>query len=264
MNSTCPSRILETVEKREAFLRCLSEGIDDKQIIENELSVSRSTVNRAFNELEKMGMIRIDHSSYALTLHGQLAYQWYQSLTGAYTHLTEAMKLSAYLPADVEVDLRLLEDAEVILSPKQTPQKPFQQVKEAAGSANHVKGCLSVVVPSYIDLFHNQSSDQNVTVELILAESLIPALSTTYAQKFTSAVTSDNCTLWQTAERLPFGLITVDNEMVWLCVYRDGGSLRGIIANNTDAAINWAMEVFEQYRDTASEILLSKRITPAD
>ena len=129
MSSPPPSNILETVKKRGAFLRCLSEGIDDKRDIEDELNVSRSTVNRAFCELEEMGILQDDHGNYDLTLHGKLAYQRYQDLTGAYNHLSEAMELSVHLPADTRIDMRLLEGGEVSLSERQTPQGPFERIK---------------------------------------------------------------------------------------------------------------------------------------
>lgn len=248
------SNVLETVTKRAGFLRCLSKGIDDKRDIEDELDVSRSTVNRAFFELEKMGMIRTDHGNYILTLHGRLIYQRYRNLMDSYDHLSEARELSEHLPADTGIDMRLVDGGEVTLSERQTPQEPFEQIKEAVRSADCVKGFSPVVVPSYVNFFHEQITDRDITVELILGETLVPALTGSYAEKFTPAATSENCVLWQTAEELPFGLVIVDDEEVWLCVYRDGGGLRGTLANVTDSALNWALDVFRRYRDTAHEI----------
>lgn len=249
-----PSKILETVKKREAFLRCLSDEIDDKRDIEDELDISRSTVNRAFCELEESGLLRTDHGGYDLTLHGKLAYQQYQNLASAFNHLFEAMELSMHLPADTQIDTRLLKGGDVTLSDRQTPQKPFEQIKEVVRSASCVKGYLPVVLPSYVDFFHEQIVDRDIMVELVLEETLIPVLTVTYAEKFTPAATSENCILWQTAEELPFGLFIVNDEEVWLCVYRAGGGLRGTLANNTDAALDWALDVFDHYRSSGQRI----------
>lgn len=259
MNGPHPSELLETVEKRGPMLRCLAEGVDDKRDIESELGVSRSTVNRAFCELEGMGMLRTEGGNFDLTLHGKLVHRQYERLTDAYEHLSAATELSSYLPADARIDMRLFEDAEVSLSDKQTPQKPFEAIKRAVRSAESVRGCLPVVLPSYVDLLSEQVRDSNVAVELVFEDTLIPTLSTTYADKFAPVAESDNCHLWQTEEELPFGLIVVDDEEVWLCVYRDGGGLRGTLANDTDAAVSWADGVLEQYRSDAQEVRFGER-----
>lgn len=257
MSDSHPSNILETVTKRGAILGSLVEGVDDKRDIEDELNISRSTVNRAFCELSEMGLIRANNGSFGLTLHGELAYQQYQDLTESYTHLSEARELSANLPADTQLDMQLLEGGEVTLSERQTPQGPFEQIKEAVRSADCVKGYSPVVLPSYVDFFHEQIMNRNLAVELILEEQLIPALTVTYAEQFTPAATSDNCVLWQIDDELPFGLVIVDDEKVWLCVYRDGGGLRGTLANDSDSALNWALDIFRQYRITAHKIRFS-------
>ncbi|SEP00050.1 Predicted transcriptional regulator, contains HTH domain [Halogranum amylolyticum] len=257
MGDSHPSSILETVTKREAILGSLIEGVDDKRDIEDELNISRSTVNRAFCELTEMGMIQTHNGSFGLTLHGKLAYQQYQNLTGSYTHLSKAIELSANLPADTQLDMQLLGGGEVTLSKRQTPQGPFKQIKEAVRSADCVKGYSPVVLPSYVDFFHEQIMERNLTVELILEEQIISALTVTYAEQFTPVAASDNCALWQIDDELPFGLIIVDDKMVWLCVYRDGGGLRGTLANDSDSAVNWALNIFRQYRNAAHKITIS-------
>lgn len=78
MDDNQPSKIIEIVQKRTGFFELLSEGINDKRNIEEELGVSRSTVNRTLSELDQLGMVEADNGDLDLTLYGELSYQQYQ------------------------------------------------------------------------------------------------------------------------------------------------------------------------------------------
>lgn len=68
----------------------------------------------------------------------------------------------------------------------------------------------------------------------------------------------ENCTMWQIAQELSFGLITVDNDAVWVGIYDDGGALHAALGNTTNGAVEWAREVYEQYKRQADHTQLPK------
>lgn len=249
--------LLETVAKRICVLECIRDGIDDRRTIADEINVSRQTVSRALEELERAKIIKDKYAEgFEITLFGRLAYQQFDELRTSYRWLLEAYEVLVHTPAEVPIDMRMINNGDTLASNARAPLQPFYEVREMMQSANELKCFFPVVLPCYMNFCHTQIIERGIEVEVILNDNLLPTLLSTYREEFRGCVQADNCTIWQTAEHLPLALGIIDDQTVWTGIHRSEGSHIGVVINSTDAAVDWAVELFECHREKANEVLL--------
>lgn len=252
-----PAKLLETIAKRVRVLECIHTGIDERRAIADKINVSRQTVSRALEDLERKKIIKDKYDDgYQITLRGGLAYQEFDKLRTSYKWLLEAGEMLVHVPSEIPIDMRMLHDADTLISDEQVPQQPFHEVVDMAQSADDLRSFFPVVLPCYVNFCHTQIVERGIEVEVLLDEDVLPAVSCTYKEKFRGCVQADNCAMWRTSEGLPFTPGIIDNETVWVGIHQNGGGLHGAIINNRDSAVDWAAELFERYRENAEKVLL--------
>lgn len=246
--------MLSTIMKRAEILRCISQGISEKRKIEANIDMSRSTINRAYSELEDQGLLQKSSGNFDLSLYGKIALEQYEFLIDSYGVLNNSSTIIRNISADSYVDLRLLNGAETVSPNERMPSRPYQDMKEKILNADLLKGFLSVEPPEFTEVVNEAAFSQNLTVELILEDELITALSDIHVELLIELVNSENSNLWQSSINLPYEVFIFDTEQVWMCVHQNGGGLCGIIRNNTNPAVEWANEIFNQYQEEAKAL----------
>jgi predicted transcriptional regulator len=243
---------MQTVASRAHVIECLLDGVTDKRDLQEQLDVSRTTVDRAFHDLEEIDAVRSSGSDYELTLSGRLAYESYEQLTHKCQSIATATPLLLQLPIGASVDVRVLKEADVSQSKPCAPHEPIRQLEELIERGDHIRAFLPVVLQRYLDLFYDQITESNIEAELILGEDIVEVLSKHYSDEFRAIVQSDACELLTVPEAPPFGLVEVDAQHVWLGVHEEGGGLRGAMYNETEDAVNWGMETYQRFRNRAT------------
>jgi predicted transcriptional regulator len=257
MTDSRPSVLLDTLSNRVRVLENVRRGVDDRREIEDALGVSRQTVTRALQELEDVNVVRDTYTDgFEVTLYGELAYRQYDNLRSTYGWLAEAEELLKSVPPDISVEARVLEDADVVTPDEHAPHQPLQHVENLVEAGGGLQGIIPIVLPKYVDLLHDQIVGRGVETDLVIGDDLISPLSATYRDQFRAWVSADNCTVWRTAEELPFGLAVAGSGSMWLGFHRDGGGVHGALVNDAEPAVEWARETFEQYQEPADEVLL--------
>lgn len=254
MQSSKEKALVNVIMDRSSLLRCISEGIDEKRKLEEQLDISRSTLNRAMSELKDHKLLYINSGDFEVSLHGELVLCRYENLIDTYSELINSSELTQFLPAGTPIDLRFLAKAETTTSSKRMPDRPFQNIKKAIRNAKCVKGFSPVEPSGFINLLHDQANNQKFRIALVLNDEFISELSKVYTNKFPVIVQAENSNIGKTSRVIPYGLVIVDTKQVWVCIYNTNGDLRGTIKNNTDAALEWAIETFNQFREEAEEL----------
>lgn len=252
MTGPPPCRLMQTVASRARVIECLFDGVTDKRDLQDALDVSRTTIDRAFHDLEEIDVVRSSGSDYELTLSGRLAYQNDEQLSQRYQSIATATPLLLQLPIDAPVGVRLLKDADVSPSKPCAPHEPISQLEELIHHGTHVRAFFPVVLQRYVDLFHDQITETSIEAELILGDDIVDVLSEHYSDEFRAIVRADACELLTVPEAPPFGLVVVDTKHVWMGVHEERGGLRGAIYNETEDAVDWGVETYQQYRNRAA------------
>ena len=256
MSGTISPPLLETVARRASVIECLLEEPADKRDLESTLDVSRTTVDRAVRRLSDAGCITQQDGRWEVTLLGRLAYEEYEQLTARYDGLTTAQTLLSHLPTRAPIDVRLLVDAEILLAEPPAPHAPTDRLEELLDGSDQIRGLSSVVLPKYIPLFHHQTIERDTNTDLVLESELVEYLWEYHSKKMHAVIESDNGMVWSLDQKLPFGFVLIDGDIVWFAVYDEDGGLKGTVINDSTAAVTWATDMFHSYRQQAEQVLV--------
>lgn len=236
--------LLSTQIRRKTLIERLFDGTSEKAELVEEVDASRTTIDRAFRELEEADVITRDGRGYRLTFYGRLAHDEFDEIMTRYESLSAAKELLAQLPPDTALDLQMVKDAEVICADECGPVAPYRQLEEMVERAAEVRAVSPIVLPSYVDLFV-RVVEQEADVTLIFDSGVLDVLANNYPEEWDIVDDVDNCTVRETCEVPPYALVLAD-EAVWLGVYSDGGNLIGALINGTLVAVDWAGEVLSK------------------
>ncbi|WP_137287480.1 helix-turn-helix transcriptional regulator [Halorussus salinisoli] len=246
--------VIRTVVKRAAFLDRLTDGPTSKRDLRDELDLSRSTVYKAVRELEAHGLVAETDEGTRLTLVGRLLADRYREFETHVTGVSDNESLLSVLPDDAPVTTDLVLGAETVLAERHAPTRPVAHIEELVRSADSVFGVVPVVLPQYVDLFHEELVSEGLTADLVMEAPVVEYLREEHADRFEEALATGRLSIRRTDETLPFGLIATENEGLVLIGYEEGGELRGILLNDTQAALDWGERVFRSYWDRADEL----------
>lgn len=253
-----PTRaLLEAIAGRAELIECLTEGITDKRDLEARLGKSRSTINRWLNALRQADVITPAAEGHQLTVLGTLAYEEYARFEHRFTGIVNAKPLLVYLPSDVEFGVEVLEDAEVLLSEEIAPLEPILRLEEMVQTAETrvLKAISPVILPRYVEFFHHQVMTNGFEVEFVLERQVMEYLLSAYNEELTAMLETGHGTFSRVeGSALPYGLVVIDQEGIWIGIYEPGGGLRGAIINTSQAAIEWAHDQYNNVRGRAEAV----------
>lgn len=252
-NSLSPP-LLETVARRACVIKRLLEEPADKRELEATLDVSRTTVNRAIDNLDDAECIIYQDGKWCVTLIGKLAYSEYEQLSTKYNQLTTAQSLLSHLPSKSPLNIQVIADSVVTSVKPPAPDAPLTQLENLLQNSDQIKGLSPVVCSQYVSLFHHHIVEQGTDTELVLSGELVDYLWTNYKEKMSAVLKSDDGMVWRFEEKLMFGFILIDEKIVWVAIYDEDGRLKGSLVNDTNAGVSWATKVFQSYRQQAEQV----------
>lgn len=90
--------------------------------------------------------------------------------------------------------------------------------------------------------------------QLVLESELINILQNKYPEILSKSLNSGNLMLWKLDTTIPYGLIIIDQNIVFIVAYTETGELKGVISNDSHTIVEWANGEFEKRRNKAKEI----------
>lgn len=251
-----PEEALDAVARRAKFIECLLDGPKYNRDIRDQLDVSRSTAYKAVTELESLDMASRCDEGYELTVLGRLLFAEYQRALDRVEEVCRPGHLLSILPADTDISFPVLDGAQVFFARRHAPNRPVREIETLVREASVLRGTGPVVLPRYVELFHDQVVDGELDVELIFERQAFDYLVTDYADDYAEAFRSDHLSVWVTEAELPFALLVVDEPepQVGITIYDRHGELRGFVRNDGEAAHAWGETQWERYRADATRV----------
>ncbi|WP_408957565.1 helix-turn-helix transcriptional regulator [Natrinema sp. 74] len=256
MAGTDGEQLRDILSKRYWLVEALSEKPKTKPELVDELESSRSTINRAIDELLDVGCVepmQPTRQQFQLTMAGQAALQFHRDYRAETERIQTNTALLNTLPAD-SLDKAFLAEADVYSSVR-TPDIAHQPGTEPLEEANRMIGTAPVVQREYFDNFMGRLQEGGFELELILESSLVEAIEQSYEDEFAALMGFDTVIAYVTEEPLPYALWVIEqttSEYAGITLYEDGG-LKGTIVNDTDTAIAWTRNQYAEYREAASK-----------
>lgn len=245
--------VIRMVVKRAELLDRLAEGPVRKRDLRDDLGVSRSTVYKAVRELERANLVEETDAGPRLTLPGRLLADRYRSFAGAVADVVGHGPILDAIPHDATLTTAVLDGGDHVLAERHAPNRPIAHIETMVRGADRVVGLSPVVLPQYVDLFHEQLVSGELTAELVLESPVVEYLRSDHTDRLAEAMATGRLVVWETDATLPFGSVVGEDGLA-LIVYEESGELRGLFRNDTPAALDWGREVFEQFRADATEI----------
>ncbi|KTG11222.1 hypothetical protein AUR64_04655 [Haloprofundus marisrubri] len=248
MSQLGPSEIMAAVARRGNVLRALDEGTRKAELV-TQLSVSRSTVDRAIRELEGQGLVERTDNGYRRTLAGELVLTEYDSFTSRLDGIVESLDALDTLHPNTEFETAFLNGADVVYAEKHSPHEPVTRYGEVVSGANRVRAIGPAVLPQQVEIYHDRITDEGMSAQLALSEAVVERLVSVYDERLQEALSTGRLHIRQTSSTPPYSLVCAEmptGPKVSALLYGDTGAY-AFIGNDSSAAVEWAESVFEKW-----------------
>ena len=245
----------EHVTKRRDVLAALASPKTKPELVDA-LDSSRSTVDRAIRSLSDCDLVERQGSEYRATYMGREALSAYDRFLTRVTALERAQPVLDALPPTVDIDPAVLEGAMVVESTPEAPEAPMEANMDYVTGATRFRGTGPTVLPRHFDLMRDLV-EQGTETELVLTESVVGALTETYAEDFEALSGTEELSVYMTDEQMSFAVWTAespDRTGSGIVVYDDTG-VAGVINNDTEAMNEWVKSVYERYKTGTEQVL---------
>ena len=255
---------LEVIARRIDLLEGLAEEPLHKAEMVERFDDSRSTVNRAINELEERGLVTRLTPGYVTTQAGQLAAARYRAFRQEEGRILAAAPVLGAIPHDAEVPAALLEGATI--GGPDDDYALFELIARLFGEAGSVHAVLPRPIDSrYLRTCHAHVVDGELAATVVSPPDALEATAEEFphladeladAQSFTARV----------GDVPPYGLLAfrteptaeLPEEVILLGGDRDG--VDGYVHTDEPAVAAWASEVIAAAVDDTrdAEVLLER------
>lgn len=246
------NRLREVLARRHRLLERLAEGSADKPTLVADLPVARSTVDRGIRDLEEVGCVERVDGEFRANAAGRAALEAFDRYADATAGVTEARCLLTHLPPDVGLPPRMLVGADVHVADDHAPERVITPVARAAQDADRVRATAPVLYSRYLD--HLVAVvESGVEFEAVVARAVVESARDIDPAKVDTLARSDHYDSYITEADLPYAVMLAgagDDTTAALVAY-DGGAPRGVLMNDTDAAVGWAREHYRAVRAEA-------------
>jgi predicted transcriptional regulator len=251
--------LLKLVGRRSELLATLVEEPREKRGLEESVSASRSTVDRALKELEEAGLVRWRDGRYHATLGGRLQLQLYREFVERSAAVVDARAFLEALPADAAIGPGLVEGCTVIESEDLGRYELAPTMADMLTGADRMHVALSEnMSPESIRKLVRTVNDEGVTAETFLAPGLADVLERQFPDLLGGLAAGD-CSVHE-APVEHFGLL-LEPEGGQVAVGADApdGERLGLLVNDTGAAVDWAQEYVDDLRERGTEVTSNAR-----
>jgi predicted transcriptional regulator len=250
----------DAVGKRADVLATLAEQAYRKPELVEALHVSRSTVDRAIDELTEAGLAVAEGSAYRATVAGEVALSARRTYVDRTDAIARARPILDAIPDDAPVDPALLVGCSVHVPEPHAPEGALAPVVERLRTADTLRGFAPVVKSSYVGIIHDQVTNTGLNVEIIVHSETRDSLAALARgrDRLRDLFASESVTVLETDRSLPFALWLTDGAdgaFAGVAVHDpDSGGVLGVLVNERPAAVDWCTSLYEQYRATAGRI----------
>ncbi|WP_411966661.1 helix-turn-helix transcriptional regulator [Haloferax sp. YSSS75] len=254
--------VFDVLRSRTAVLAALSEETKSPTELTTELSLSRSTIDRAIHELEDVGFVDTTDGTVRVTLFGRLAIETYATFVENLDSIGAVGDLFESLPLDAPFDPVMVEGSSAVVADGPDDTRPLDRMVSFTDDAISIRGCVVEASEALVEAYYRRLlDDDDVSVHLVATEDVVQRLITTYRSQLVELLGDESFSLRST-DSLPYTLLVVElprGPVVVLGVY-DEGRLVGVVHNDDPRAVEWARSQFDHCRDDSDSIPLSPSV----
>jgi predicted transcriptional regulator len=250
----------DVIATREPFLRSILDTPKRKVELVDAVDTSRSTVDRAVRDLVEAGLIARRGDRYRATLAGRTALRAADRYHRRLNEVEDGIDVFRTVPAEVDIADRFLDGASVSQTSPEVPDGVMQRVFDSLEPAEKTRVVTPVVLSGHIEQFREAATAGETTTEMVLdravVDQLLDADTSEARTAFLTALDDERLELSRADVPLSYSL-WVTPEETGIVLYSDTG-VRGIVVNDTEAALEWATAQYERLAADAEPIEASE------
>ncbi|PSQ60765.1 hypothetical protein BRD18_00145 [Halobacteriales archaeon SW_7_71_33] len=255
----------ETLARRGTVLAALHSAPRNKPALVDTLPVSRSTVDRAIDELTEADLIERVDGDYRPTTAGEVALDCrrpYVERTDTLAAARPVLNAVDDTDADAEVDIDpvFLQHASVTVADPSVPENALGGAVDRLTASDRLRGFAAVVKPSYVSMLHGPVTGGDLSVEVIVERATREGLADlAYGrEQFADLLDSDDFEMLEVERDLPYALWLMDDEnetggYAGVAVHETGG-VAGLLATEHEPAVDWCRERYDAVRAAATPL----------
>jgi len=263
-------RTLDVLTKRLGVLRRLCSGAAYKRDLVDELDQSRSTINRAIDDLASVDLVERTDEGFTATLAGRLALERLGTFQRDLDDVVAAEAVVDPLPVDAPLDTAVVAGSEPVPATDPAPYRPLEGFHDDLASAARYRALLpSLDDPRHVRLLYEHVVTDGRPAELVVSPEVLDTLRSEFPRRTAAMAESDGFGLF-VGDVPPFALALADREppddgeqtagadpdgetTVHVVVFTERGGVHGTLANETHEAVRWATERYDAARGDAEE-----------
>jgi predicted transcriptional regulator len=242
---------------RTVILSFLSESVPrTRRECEEELGISRTTVQRNLDALIEQGWVREIPEGYILTACGEFVERVFFDFATAIDRI-EALEpfLSRVDPTEFDVDLTELRDARVTASSPENPYAPVNRHVDALETATEFQLMTAVVGREALNQVKTRAAQEGCVGELILSRDALEIVRGDPSCKdtFDQARETESLSLYSFDGELPYYLGLIDG-LVQIGVEDDERYPRALLESENEGVVRWARERYSTVKERSTPI----------
>lgn len=254
---------IPVVARRVEFLERLQAAPAHKPDLVEALDHSRSTVDRAVNELETAGLIARRTEGYVTTQAGRLAADRYRAFLADERRILAARDVLEAVPPEYEVPMSLVTNATDASTTG--PYRLFEHLAERLRTADRYR----TVLPRFSDsrllrLCHARAVRDGTPVTIHTTADELSRLREEFPYVVSELADSPAFTA-RTGDVPRMGLVLADDgDRELTLVGYEGDDIAGFLHTDDPDAVEWATGVYESVADGSHEATAALRDAPTD
>lgn len=249
------TRFLAMSRARIRLLKYLDKTPQSPRELASALSLSRRGIQRNLSKLVERGWAKKVDGAYRLTTNGKLITEQYVNFRTTVGIIHECKPFFEYLPDCDHVPApEWLHDAEIFVATSDQPHAPIRQYVNGlkSSSTTTVRSILPVLSQYYTDLYV-ELTERGAEIELVLDETVLKSDSVQSLAVAESGSSPESIVLHESPQTIDFGL-TLSDHCGFMSAYDERGRIRACIECDDPAFLNWAAELYQNYRNGARTI----------
>lgn len=239
---------LTSSKNRVVVLRALTEGTVEAPELRRELGMPRSTFRRVLSELQERKYVEKNGSRYAATPLGEYVEEHFSDYTSKMDTVERLSEFYEHVPtSEIDIDFETLAESNVILSESYNPHAPVERFLDALDQGGELNGLAPVISNVYTQAYRNVLLERDADSEVVFSKKIAEALLSRQEEMFHDII--ENCLTQSYVYEGEFelGLGIVDGT-VYVGSYDSDGIMRGLLENDTEEALAWAVEYYESHK----------------
>lgn len=249
--------VLETVSRRRNVLERLEEGPDRKRNLVESLDSSRSTIDRAMRELERLSLVERADGGYRLTATGRLALAEHRRSLESLDAIAGVSDLLENVPPEAPMSVDALRGATVHEPEPHAPNEPLEAIAASLETADRFRGFAAAERgPRFRELLYERTVDGDLDAEILLTDDLVAFLLENRPEVVRDVVVRGGLDVYSLPS-IPYGLGIVEtpsSSRAFVVVYDGAADVRAVIRNDSPTALEWANDVYRRFRAMATRL----------